>query len=116
MSRAQERLSPDACPKAPQAPWGHSDHPVPRPVPAQVTCEYGMVHVMSESGVPRGKDYCILYNPQWAHLPHDLGKAVRLPHPARGCGEGLVPGSVHPAVPYRGAAPHLPVCEHRRVA
>uniref|UniRef100_A0A286Y1T8 Signal peptide peptidase-like 2B n=1 Tax=Cavia porcellus TaxID=10141 RepID=A0A286Y1T8_CAVPO len=45
---------------------------------AQVTCEYGMVHVMSESGVPRGKDYCILYNPQWAHLPHDLGKASLL--------------------------------------
>ncbi|XP_047387262.1 signal peptide peptidase-like 2B isoform X2 [Sciurus carolinensis] len=43
---------------------------------AQVACEYGMVHVLSESGTPRGKDYCILYNPQWAHLPQDLGKAV----------------------------------------
>lgn len=42
----------------------------------QVACEYGMVHVVSETGGPRGKDYCILYNPQWAHLPHDLGKAV----------------------------------------
>ncbi|XP_007992871.2 signal peptide peptidase-like 2B isoform X1 [Chlorocebus sabaeus] len=42
---------------------------------AQVTCEYGMVHVVSEAGGPRGKDYCILYNPQWAHLPHDLSKA-----------------------------------------
>ncbi|XP_045347311.1 signal peptide peptidase-like 2B isoform X7 [Leopardus geoffroyi] len=44
---------------------------------AQVACEYGMVHVVSESGGPRGKDYCILYNPQWAHLPHDLSKAIR---------------------------------------
>lgn len=42
----------------------------------QVACEYGMVHVVSETGGPRGKDYCILYNPQWAHLPHDLSKAV----------------------------------------
>uniref|UniRef100_A0A8C0XWS0 PA domain-containing protein n=1 Tax=Castor canadensis TaxID=51338 RepID=A0A8C0XWS0_CASCN len=33
----------------------------------QVTCEYGMVH-----------DYCILYNPQWAHLPQDLSKASLL--------------------------------------
>ncbi|XP_005405960.1 PREDICTED: signal peptide peptidase-like 2B isoform X1 [Chinchilla lanigera] len=45
---------------------------------AQVACEYGMVHVVSETGVARGKDYCILYNPQWAHLPHDLGKASLL--------------------------------------
>ncbi|XP_042783841.1 signal peptide peptidase-like 2B isoform X4 [Panthera onca] len=45
---------------------------------AQVACEYGMVHVVSESGGPRGKDYCILYNPQWAHLPHDLSKASLL--------------------------------------
>nr|XP_025875005.1 signal peptide peptidase-like 2B isoform X2 [Vulpes vulpes] len=44
----------------------------------QVACEYGMVHVVSETGGPRGKDYCILYNPQWAHLPHDLGKASLL--------------------------------------
>ncbi|XP_064136274.1 signal peptide peptidase-like 2B isoform X4 [Loxodonta africana] len=42
---------------------------------AQVACEYGMVHVVSESGSPRGRDYCVLYNPQWAHLPHDLSKA-----------------------------------------
>nr|XP_012803439.2 signal peptide peptidase-like 2B isoform X2 [Jaculus jaculus] len=41
---------------------------------AQVASEYGMLHVVSESGVPKGKDYCILYNPQWAHLPHDLSK------------------------------------------
>ena len=34
------------------------------------------MHVVSETGGPRGKDYCILYNPQWAHLPHDLSKAV----------------------------------------
>lgn len=45
---------------------------------AQVACEYGMVHVVSETGGPRGKDYCILYNPQWAHLPHDLSKAPLL--------------------------------------
>uniref|UniRef100_A0A8C9K1V8 PA domain-containing protein n=1 Tax=Panthera tigris altaica TaxID=74533 RepID=A0A8C9K1V8_PANTA len=45
---------------------------------ATVACEYGMVHVVSESGGPRGKDYCILYNPQWAHLPHDLSKASLL--------------------------------------
>uniref|UniRef100_A0A673U284 Signal peptide peptidase-like 2B n=1 Tax=Suricata suricatta TaxID=37032 RepID=A0A673U284_SURSU len=37
-----------------------------------------MVHVVSETGGPKGKDYCILYNPQWAHLPHDLGKASLL--------------------------------------
>nr|XP_055106212.1 signal peptide peptidase-like 2B isoform X2 [Symphalangus syndactylus] len=42
---------------------------------AQVACEYGMVHVVSQAGGPEGKDYCILYNPQWAHLPHDLSKA-----------------------------------------
>ncbi|XP_075400863.1 signal peptide peptidase-like 2B isoform X2 [Tenrec ecaudatus] len=47
-------------------------------VAAQVACEYGMVHVVSESGGPRGRDYCILYNPQWAHLPHDLSKAPLL--------------------------------------
>ncbi|XP_064335746.1 signal peptide peptidase-like 2B isoform X4 [Camelus dromedarius] len=45
---------------------------------AQVACEYGMVHVVPETGGPRGKDYCILYNPQWAHLPHDLSKASLL--------------------------------------
>ncbi|XP_010826733.1 PREDICTED: signal peptide peptidase-like 2B [Bison bison bison] len=45
---------------------------------AQVACEYGMVHVVSETGGPKGKDYCILYNPQWAHLPHDLSKASLL--------------------------------------
>ncbi|XP_048197907.1 signal peptide peptidase-like 2B isoform X2 [Perognathus longimembris pacificus] len=45
---------------------------------AQVACEYGMVHVVSEGRGPKGKDYCILYNPQWAHLPQDLGKASLL--------------------------------------
>ncbi|XP_036090051.1 signal peptide peptidase-like 2B isoform X5 [Rousettus aegyptiacus] len=49
----------------------------------QVACEYGMVRVVSETGGPRGKDYCILYNPQWAHLPHDLSKAEVLPSKAR---------------------------------
>ncbi|MBZ3875819.1 Signal peptide peptidase-like 2B [Sciurus carolinensis] len=63
--------------------WGALD-PVLRDGPFQadshqkVACEYGMVHVLSESGTPRGKDYCILYNPQWAHLPQDLGKASLL--------------------------------------
>lgn len=47
----------------------------------QVACEYGMVRVVSESGGPKGKDYCILYNPQWAHLPHDLSKAVSTTSP-----------------------------------
>ncbi|XP_037680025.1 signal peptide peptidase-like 2B isoform X2 [Choloepus didactylus] len=44
---------------------------------AQGACEYGMVHVASERG-PRGRDYCILYNPLWARLPHDLSKAPLL--------------------------------------
>ncbi|KAM6310761.1 signal peptide peptidase-like 2B isoform 2-T2 [Podargus strigoides] len=44
----------------------------------QVYCEYGMVHVLSEKGSSKGKDYCILFNSQWAHLPHDLGKASLL--------------------------------------
>ncbi|XP_028907344.1 signal peptide peptidase-like 2B isoform X2 [Ornithorhynchus anatinus] len=45
---------------------------------AQVTCEYGMVHVIPEMGDAKGKDYCILFNSQWAHLPHDLNKASLL--------------------------------------
>uniref|UniRef100_UPI004038A0D2 signal peptide peptidase-like 2B isoform X1 n=1 Tax=Callospermophilus lateralis TaxID=76772 RepID=UPI004038A0D2 len=45
---------------------------------AEMACEYGMVHVLPESGTPKGKDYCILYNPQWAHLPQDLSKASLL--------------------------------------
>ncbi|NXP60060.1 SPP2B protein, partial [Chloropsis cyanopogon] len=44
----------------------------------QAYCEYGMVHVLSEKGSSKGKDYCILFNSQWAHLPHDLGKASLL--------------------------------------
>ncbi|XP_054031229.1 signal peptide peptidase-like 2B [Dryobates pubescens] len=44
----------------------------------QVCCEYGMVHVLPEKGSSKGKDYCILFNSQWAHLPHDLGKASLL--------------------------------------
>lgn len=39
-----------------------------------------MVRVFPEKGGGGGggggKDYCILFNSQWAHLPHDLGKAV----------------------------------------
>ncbi|XP_074160224.1 signal peptide peptidase-like 2B isoform X1 [Sminthopsis crassicaudata] len=45
---------------------------------AQVTCEYGMVHVIAEPGIGKEKDYCILYNSQWAHLPPGLGKASLL--------------------------------------
>nr|XP_060640697.1 signal peptide peptidase-like 2B [Anolis sagrei ordinatus] len=45
---------------------------------AQVSAEFGMVRVFSEKGGPKGKDYCILFNSQWAHLPHDLGKASLL--------------------------------------
>ncbi|XP_064424673.1 signal peptide peptidase-like 2 [Latimeria chalumnae] len=44
----------------------------------QVLCEYGMVHVVPEWGQIKGKDYCILFNSQWAHLPHDLSKASLL--------------------------------------
>lgn len=45
----------------------------------QVLCQYGMVHVVSEKGHGNAKDYCILFNSQWAHLPHDLSKASLLP-------------------------------------
>ncbi|MBN3317161.1 SPP2B protein, partial [Atractosteus spatula] len=43
----------------------------------QVLGEYGMAHV-TERGKSKGKDYCILFNSQWAHLPQDLNKASRL--------------------------------------
>lgn len=42
----------------------------------QVACEFGLLRVVSRNGGIRGKDYCILYNPQWAHLPRDLSKVV----------------------------------------
>ncbi|XP_018418511.1 PREDICTED: signal peptide peptidase-like 2B isoform X2 [Nanorana parkeri] len=45
---------------------------------AKVLCEYGMVHVTSEKSVGSAKDYCILFNSEWAHLPHDLTKAALL--------------------------------------
>ncbi|XP_063003338.1 signal peptide peptidase-like 2B [Elgaria multicarinata webbii] len=45
---------------------------------SQGSCEFGMVHVFSEKESGPGKDYCILFNSQWAHLPHDLGKASLL--------------------------------------
>ncbi|XP_069914670.1 signal peptide peptidase-like 2B isoform X4 [Oryctolagus cuniculus] len=45
---------------------------------AQVAGEYGMLRVVSQTETPRGKDYCVLYNPQWAALPHSLGKASLL--------------------------------------
>ncbi|XP_043910678.1 signal peptide peptidase-like 2B [Protopterus annectens] len=45
----------------------------------QVLCQYGMVHVVSEKGHSNPKDYCILFNSQWAHLPYDLSKAALLP-------------------------------------
>ncbi|XP_051556409.1 signal peptide peptidase-like 2B isoform X2 [Myxocyprinus asiaticus] len=38
--------------------------------------EYGMAH-FSDWG-NKGKDYCIFFNSQWARLPQDLSKAVRL--------------------------------------
>lgn len=41
----------------------------------QVVGEYGMAH-FSDKGKSKGKDYCIFFNPQWAHLPQDLNKAV----------------------------------------
>ncbi|XP_061095668.1 signal peptide peptidase-like 2B isoform X2 [Conger conger] len=36
-----------------------------------------MAH-FSNKGKSKGKDYCIYFNPQWAHLPQDLNKASRL--------------------------------------
>lgn len=57
-----------------------------------------MVRVFPEKGKGGGgggKDYCILFNSQWAHLPHDLGKAVSAAR-GEGRGEGR-----------RGAAPSL---------
>uniref|UniRef100_A0ABM5EME2 Signal peptide peptidase-like 2B isoform X2 n=1 Tax=Pogona vitticeps TaxID=103695 RepID=A0ABM5EME2_9SAUR len=45
---------------------------------SQVSGEYGIARVFSEKGRAPGKDYCILFNSQWAHLPHDLGKASLL--------------------------------------
>ena len=41
----------------------------------QVVGEYGMAH-FSDEGKSKGKDYCIFFNSQWAHLPQDLNKAV----------------------------------------
>lgn len=46
------------------------------PLSFQVACEFGLLRVVSQSGGIRGRDYCILYNPQWAHLPRDLSKVV----------------------------------------
>ncbi|XP_028672157.1 signal peptide peptidase-like 2 isoform X2 [Erpetoichthys calabaricus] len=43
----------------------------------QVLGEYGMAHV-SDMEKNNGKDYCISFNPDWAHLPQDLNKASRL--------------------------------------
>lgn len=42
----------------------------------QVACEFGVLRVVSQTSRTRSRDYCILYNPQWAHLPHDLSKVV----------------------------------------
>ncbi|XP_018088573.1 signal peptide peptidase like 2B S homeolog isoform X1 [Xenopus laevis] len=41
----------------------------------EVVGEYGMVHVTSEKSSSSSKDYCILFNSQWARLPQDLAKA-----------------------------------------
>ncbi|XP_036026973.1 signal peptide peptidase-like 2B isoform X1 [Onychomys torridus] len=71
---------------------------------AQVACEFGVLRVVSQSSSTRGRDYCILYNPQWAHLPHDLSKVVSCPLEATleaTCACGLLltpilqPGSCH---------------------
>ncbi|XP_031205572.1 signal peptide peptidase-like 2B isoform X2 [Mastomys coucha] len=45
---------------------------------AQAACEFGVLRVVSQTSRTRGRDYCILYNPQWAHLPHDLNKVSLL--------------------------------------
>ncbi|XP_072261310.1 signal peptide peptidase-like 2B isoform X1 [Pyxicephalus adspersus] len=45
---------------------------------SKVLCGYGMVHVTSEKSGGSAKDYCILFNSEWAHLPHDLTKAALL--------------------------------------
>ncbi|XP_011241887.1 signal peptide peptidase-like 2B isoform X5 [Mus musculus] len=45
---------------------------------AQVACEFGVLRVVSQTSRTRSRDYCILYNPQWAHLPHDLSKVSLL--------------------------------------
>ncbi|XP_051028912.1 signal peptide peptidase-like 2B isoform X2 [Acomys russatus] len=45
---------------------------------AQVACEFGVLRAVSQTGGTRGRDYCILYNPQWAHLPQDLNKVALL--------------------------------------
>ncbi|XP_075060741.1 signal peptide peptidase-like 2B isoform X2 [Mixophyes fleayi] len=45
---------------------------------SEVICEYGMVHVTSDKSGGIAKDYCILFNSEWAHLPHDLTKAALL--------------------------------------
>uniref|UniRef100_A0A8C6JRH1 Signal peptide peptidase-like 2B n=2 Tax=Melopsittacus undulatus TaxID=13146 RepID=A0A8C6JRH1_MELUD len=37
-----------------------------------------MVRVLSGERGSKGKDYCILFNSQWAHLPQDLSKASLL--------------------------------------
>lgn len=58
-----------------------------------MACELGVLRVVSQSGGTRGRDYCILYNPQWAHLPHDLSKVVSCPLEAT-CACGLLPTPV----------------------
>ncbi|XP_021030515.1 signal peptide peptidase-like 2B isoform X2 [Mus caroli] len=45
---------------------------------AQAACEFGVLRVVSQISRTRSRDYCILYNPQWAHLPHDLSKVSLL--------------------------------------
>ncbi|XP_023121429.2 signal peptide peptidase-like 2 isoform X1 [Amphiprion ocellaris] len=42
----------------------------------KVVGEYGMAH-FSDKGKSKGKDYCIFFNSEWAHLPQDLNKASR---------------------------------------
>lgn len=52
----------------------------------QAACEFGVLRVVSQTSRTRGRDYCILYNPQWAHLPHDLNKVVSVTLGNTACG------------------------------
>lgn len=63
----------------------------------QVSGEFGVARVFPEKGGGGGggggKDYCILFNSQWAHLPHDLAKAVSASRPVGGGARGGLRGA-----------------------
>ena len=69
----------------------------------QVACEFGLLRVVSQNGGIRGKDYCILYNPQWAHLPRDLNKVV-----SGACACDLLTTRVLQSAPCRSPGPPQP--------